>query len=328
MKKLILITLFIFITLPVLANAQIIESVSEDLVITSNPKFPRPGDIVLFEVKSFAYDLNNSKITWFLNDSLVKEGLSATSFTAEAGKIGSRMKITIIATPTVGIPVSETFTLYPNEVELTWQASSYTPPFYRGKALPASGAQLQFIASPTIANTFGTLVKDENLNYTWRDGTTILGSLSGRGKNILNIEGPVLREPLTISVEVETQDGLVRGKKTQRLVSSDPEILFYKNDPLLGQLFHRAIKNSFTLGDDETQFTAYPYYFDVSDRNDSDLEFKWTLQKKAIEDLGEDRGSLVLGRNNGAKGSAKIELTIQNLRSIFQFAENTFNIEF
>lgn len=328
MKSFLIIPLFIFITLPLLSNAQILESVSEDLVITSSPKFPRPGDSVLFEVKSFAYNLNSSKITWFLNDALVKEGFSATSFAAEAGKIGTRMKITIIATPEIGLPVSETYILYPNEVELLWQAESYTPPFYRGKALPASGAQLQFIASPTIANKFGAIVDDENLNYTWRSGTTVLGSLSGRGKNILNIEGPVFVEPLNVSVEVATLDGLVRGKSTTRLVSHDPEILFYKNDPLLGQLFHKAVRASFTLGDDETQFTAHPYYFDVKDRNDSDLEFKWVLQNKVVEDLGDDKGSLVLGRGNGARGSAKLELSIQNLNSIFQFAKNTFSIEF
>jgi len=132
-------SLFILLFLPQtpLALAQI-PQLGNQLQLDVRPQAPRPGDTVSITAQSFSADVNRSNFTWSVNGKVIKRGLGENKIEFRTGEAGSVSVVRVIVeTPTLGTLSSE-LTLRPARVNLIWEADSYTPPFYQGKALPSS----------------------------------------------------------------------------------------------------------------------------------------------------------------------------------------------
>ncbi|MDP6659782.1 MAG: hypothetical protein QF679_02135 [Candidatus Pacebacteria bacterium] len=310
------------------ANAQLPGTTADEVILSTSPQFPRSNESVSVSVKSFSYNLDNSNIAWFVDDVLVREGIASMDIDIETGNVGTRIRVSVVVSTDTGFIVREDITIYPADVDILWQADSYSPPFYRGKKLAPPDGDVEVIAMPRIANTFGSLVSSEGLIYTWTRNNKVIGSQSGKGKRVFSTKAPFGEEVDVISVKVSTPDGLVTGGRLVEVSSSEPKIVFYEEDPLLGQMFNKAIDKDFGVGEEEKQFTAYPYFFSVDGRNSRDLDFSWQVNGREIENLDEDRGSLVVANEGGGSGSSILSLDIRNLVRIFQSASAGFSINF
>ena len=105
------------------------------LQMTINPENPEPFQGVTVDLISYAYDLDRSKITWFVNDVKKETNMGLKSQTVQAGRNGQKTIIKAsVATPNDGVKEIEAFFI-PSLVDLIYESLAYTPPFYKGKAL-------------------------------------------------------------------------------------------------------------------------------------------------------------------------------------------------
>ena len=307
------------------AQAQAPGLVAAEIVAT--PENPAPGQEVSFELRSFSLDLNRATISWSVDGKPAASGVGRTRISAVAGKLGSTLSVTAAIRTAAGQNFSASAALSVASIDLLWQASSYTPPFYRGKALPAADASLTVTAVPHLLSG-GRELSPESLIYTWRRGTTVLGEQSGRGKMSVTVAGPKLNDAIRVSVEVSSADRSVRGSNVVTIAAAEPQALLYADDPLLGLRLERALGASFALSEKEARLTAMPYFLSAARRADPNLEYRFSLDGAPVAAANGDRGSVILRQVAEGRGIAGLSLSVQHLTRILQSAAANVQITF
>lgn len=325
-RNIFILLLFVLFALPIDTEAQIPETGSP-FIFEIIPTYPRPGDTVTVHVKSFSIELDRAAITWRVDGRITAEGTSVQEVSFEAGSLGSQTFVSISAF-VGGQLFSDQITIRPADIDLLFEADTYTPPFYRGKALPSAEANITIVALPQIINFFGGLVPARDLIFTWRENGRVLGNSSGRGKNTLQIKGPRLFNTTILEVAATTVDESITAKRLLALHPLDPLVVFYENSPLFGTKFNKAISSTFELQDEEIAVTAYPFYFSGDQRTTDTFEYSWVVNGQAVESSPEDKSTLVLRQTGSGEGSATIALTVQNLEEVLQRARNSFTLMF
>lgn len=319
---------FLFFSTSLFAHAQI-PAFGEVLSFNVSPENPRPGQIVTIDIESFSVDLDRAdSITWVVNGDVVSRGAGIKQVQLEAGKLGSKSVVDVIVRGTNLGTISESITITPTEVDLLWEAASYTPPFYKGKALPSSDAEITVVAIPQFVTSNGSKLKSSDLVFTWKKDGKALGSQSGRGKDSIKIKGPKIFNSTLIQVDVSSLGSTLAGKGFEVISSVSPEIIFYKNDPILGMIYENALGNIFTLSDEEINITAHPYFFSGNKRVISDFDYAWKVNGSEVSASPEDESSIVLRQVGAGEGEATVSLDIQNLDRILQSARASFSVMF
>lgn len=299
-----------------------------ELVMTISPENPRPGVAVAVSVESYNIDLNRADVRWFINDKLVKAGIGEKSIQTFSGRAGELTEIRVVALGEEGAVYSASIAFRPAEVNLLWQAESYTPPFYKGKALmPYQGTVLvaavpSFMRGPSVMSA-------ESLIYTWKEGDTVIGDSSGKGKSLFVFRGEVPIRPKTISVRVESPDRTMTAEAFVDIVPVAPRLLFYEEHPSYGLLFGKALLGSFLLAGDETRIRALPYYFEMNNSlSDRDIVYDWQLNYQSLPE--EKNPALTLRRavTTAGKSNLFLEARSTDEEKLFQAAEATLTIEF
>lgn len=325
--KIFSITFFLFST-SLFANAQIPE-LGKVISFRVNPENPRPGQVVTIDIESFSVDLDRAdSITWVLNGKVIKRGAGIKQVQFEVGKLGSRSIVDVTVRGTNFGTITESVTIIPTEVDLIWEAKTYTPPFYKGKALPSSNAEITIVAIPQFVTTSGNKLDSKDLVFTWkRDGKVIAGQ-SGRGRDSIKIEGPKLFTSTLIQVDVSSLKNSLQGRGFEVISSINPKIVFYENDPILGMRYENAISGKFNLLKEEINITAHPYFFSGSKRVIPDFDYSWKMNGSEVSASPEDESSVVLRQVGEGEGEASVSLDIQNLNRILQFARASFSVLF
>jgi hypothetical protein len=117
---------------------------------------------------------------------------------SESGKL---VTIDFEAVPTNAPVISKTWNFAPVDVDILWQANTYTPPFYKGKALFTPESNVTFIALFNII-IGGKRVDPSDVVYKWKVNRTVDGANSGFGKNSYNYTGSIILRPALIQAEV------------------------------------------------------------------------------------------------------------------------------
>lgn len=321
------IAIFLF-SISLFAQAQISglgDTVSFDVV----PNNPRANQIVTVEIESFSVDLNRaSSITWLLNGEIIAQDAGLKSVQFRTGKLGSRSEIDVVIISAQKGTIRKSIIISPTEVNLLWGASSYTPPFYAGKALPASDASITVVAMPEFITSNGNRLSSKDLIFTWEKDGKVLGSLSGRGKDSINIVGPKISRTSRIKVGVSSSGGSLQGSGITFISAVSPEIIFYENDTIFGTRYEKAIRSNTTLSREEIKITAYPYFFSSDSRVVPNSSYQWSVDGSSVESTPNDNSSIVLRQVGDGEGSAVISLSIENTDKILQFAKKSFSLLF
>lgn len=311
---------------PTTLRAQIIPEINSVLVPTVVPADPGPREDVSIRIKSYSLDLNNATISWFINETLQSQGIGQTSFSFTTGNLGSASVVDIVV-ETAGEVKAEQVIIRPADLDLLWQAHSFTHPFYSGRALPAIGGLISVAAIPNFVDESGARIPSSELSYTWSVDGSVVERVSGRGRSTITASQTKPTDRLVVSVRAETPSGLL-SKETRLVIPIvSPEIVLYENNPLLGPLFNTAITNTFSLRETETRFIAYPFFMSLSNRNDEHITYTWQLDNTPIE-LGDDRGSITVRQSGSEVGEAAIGVVVENTRDIFQKGNAAFSILF
>ncbi|OHA17961.1 MAG: hypothetical protein A2664_01255 [Candidatus Taylorbacteria bacterium RIFCSPHIGHO2_01_FULL_46_22b] len=303
------------------AHAQLLGGNANPLILITIPAYPRPNSDVTVEVRSTSVEIDVSDIGWLEDGELSESGLGKTSHRTHVGDKGSSQTVTAIVHTPEGRTYEQTILIRPQSISLIWESSSSVPPFYRGKALYTSTNPLTITAIPEIFDELGEPISASQLSFIWKLNNKTLSNKSGYGKSSLSLTEPILRTPATISVTVQSRDGLSVTTGSLSIDQSQPLVLIYENSPLYGILFNQAILNTFTLRGTEAGVEAFPYFFSGMRQK---LGFSWNVNGRDIEGLSSSY--ITLRNTTGQSGTATAFISITNPSSSFESAGNGFNI--
>ena len=130
----------LFIALP--AFAQINSTGTSALTISANPTYPGPDSTVTLTAESPLLDLADSTIQWSVDG---KSAGTGQSIQVPLGGLGQETDVAVSVSGDSGSD-SASLSLIPASLDLLWEANSYVPPFYQGRALPGSGSTIRVMA--------------------------------------------------------------------------------------------------------------------------------------------------------------------------------------
>lgn len=310
-------------------NAQITSSPIEDpyqsLNITTVPEYPAPYSNITVEVNTYAFDIQSAVLTWFVNGKKVESGQGKTRVSTQLGNFGEKTEITIQVQRQSGSSFSNSITIYPTDIDLIWQAKTYTPNFYKGKALATYGSEIRVSANPII-QTGKTLIPKEQLTYLWSIDGSVSPSDSGYGKYSMEYPATVTSDSNSISVLVSVPNTSIEAFAEIEIPLSNPSVLVYEDHPLFGLQSQNALTNSGTLYGKETTFKAIPFFFSAPTPTFSGLEYSWNLNGKKIDTLSPD--NLTLRNEEGGSGKASVGVEITNMVKNSQYGLTNFLLNF
>jgi hypothetical protein len=305
---------------------------SDDLLsLLLTPEQPGPYEEVALILHSSIYDLTISEISWYLDGELRVAGIGKVGSLFTVGSLGSSASIEARVVTEDKDTLIRRALIRPAGVDILWEAHSYTPPLYRGKALAPSFGLIKLTAIPQLANTQGKPLNPKDLVYTWSRRGVVLGNSSGVGKQtIVLTHEAVSLQPFVVNVSVTSFSGAGFAEKTISIPVTDPKILLYQNHGLEKVLYERAITDSFVLPKAEASLRAEPYYFSLDDVVNGLLRYRWRVNGDDISvPLTNQGNEITFGREGSANGSARVSVEIENDNlpfRILQSAEKTITI--
>ncbi|MFA5792019.1 MAG: hypothetical protein WC884_03210 [Candidatus Paceibacterota bacterium] len=318
------ITVFIIFgtLLPFKANAVSSNSILVNIV----PENPAPNENVDITLSSYSSNLDSVLITWSLNGKNTSGGIGKKSFSLNATDSGK--EIVVIAT--ISLPdgnIEKRIIVRPSVMVLLWQANdSFVPPFYKGKAMPTPDSEIKVVSMPEIRSK-GSLLDINNMTYSWKlDYTNDQGN-SGYGKNYFVYNNDYLDDINNISVVANTLDQKYSSQANINIRTTEPKILFYKNDTNMGTLWEQALSSGHRIENDEI-IEAAPYFISPKEIRTPTLIWNWSINDNSIEVLDFRKNLIPLKTQTGVSGTAKIRLEINNTDKVFQTATKEINVEF
>ncbi|MBI5134569.1 MAG: hypothetical protein HZA81_04295 [Candidatus Taylorbacteria bacterium] len=306
-------------------SAQTIPGISEPIVFSVVPEYPRPNQTIYVSAQSYSTDLNKAIFKWSVNGEIYAEGVGLKEISLKLGKTGTATSISIeVSTPDFGV-IRNGMLFRPADVTLLWQSDTYVPPFYEGKALHSYNGAFKVTAIPEFFDQSGKRINPKDLIYTWKKNGTVQGSASGFGRDSFTTsQTSYMREGEEITVEVSSPKENLAGSAFTTVVPSLPEIVFYENSPLYGLMYEKALRNSFDLLSEEITLRAEPFYISGLDPLDGFLSFDWKMNGGSIADF-KDRNEIVL-RKSGTGGRSDINLVVQHRAKLLQGAQGSITI--
>jgi hypothetical protein len=292
------------------------------LTVDMTPEVPGPNQTVTISIESYSTDLNRAQISWYVNGKLVKKGYGEKTIMFTTGNIGKKSTVLINIFDSIGNTTQKTISVTPESVDMLWQADTYTPPFNQGKALFSHQSKITIVAMPNIISN-GRRISAKNLIYRWQENGNVLGDQSGYGKNTVTLEEttPTLND--SVQVDVSSLDGTISAQGVLNIESTTPLVLFYRNDPLTGISYEKALSSSFTLTEQEENIAAIPYFF--SARNKKTLRYNWMLNNSPVSSTN---SSIVLRNANNQEGVANLSVQVTQPSKVFQTVSDSGQVQF
>lgn len=290
--------------------------------ITVFPQYPKAFERVTVTVEDFSRDINGLTVSWSLNGRSATRGVGLKTFTFETGALGSVSNVSVSAGG-----VSQTIAIRPTEIDLIWQASSYTPPFYEGKALHTNQDTVTFLAEPFFITRQGTRINPATLVYKWKYNGNVMQNASGYGKRSFSIQSSVLAKPIAVEVEVSNTAGDFVSVASIGIHEVSPQVIVYENSPLYGLRTETALNGKvFAFGDKtETTFTAVPFFFSTPMPNSDALTYTWLQNGAPTSQKG---NSVIFRAPAEGEGVASISVSAKHVANYLQGANASFNVDF
>lgn len=300
------------------------EAIKKGSTFQTKPIYPGPYEEVTVTLVNFLADLGRADISWYLNGKLVTSGKGETEFTFTTGDAGAASAISVIAKTAEGVRIDQKMTVTPAEITIVWEAESYTPPFYKGKALLSPYTAYRLVAIPRFI-VAGKTIPPSELVYTWRKNNEVVQKSSGYGKYTYRGEAPMLLWEDAVSVEVSSIGKSLNAYKKIAVAPALGTVLLYEDNPLEGVRYENAIGSEFNLADKELVVKAEPYFFARDDKESGSVMYDWKLNGANIS--GEN-DKITFRQEATGEGSAKVSIAIRNAVKTYQSAAAAFTLNF
>lgn len=330
-NKIIIISLAFFLVFSLEARGQVkmplMSNISESVDIKTLPELPSANQDVSVRIESYSFDLNSSEIIWALNGVIKDKGVGKKDFDFKTGAIGTPSLIKILIKTKDGKNIEKSLLIRPAGVDIIWQANSFVPPFYKGKALYSYQSRITVVALPEFTNSTGVKINPENLIYKWSKDGTVLGGISGYGKNKFSFTKLLISNPQEIEVEVSSADKNIRASGKIVIEPVEAKAVLYENNPLYGIIYEKAVANNFKMGGSEITLSVAPYFFGLEELNSGKVKYNWSMNGQNITDKQDSRG-ITFRNENSESGSTKVSVYLQNETKELQSARTDALLNF
>lgn len=296
------------------------------LTLSITPRVPAAGSSVTAAVENYAIDLSRSAIEWSTSDGQQASGVGTRTFTFTTQDVGQTQTVNVRVTAPNGQTYRESRSMTLGTVDLLVEADTYTPPLYKGRALFTPQSLVTIAAIPDI-RVGGSRVNPNTLLYTWEKDDQVLQQSSGIGKDTISFVGSIAPRPFFVTVTAETPNGAVQARKRIEVTPKTANVLVYESNPLLGNMFERALTSRFRFDREEVGLVAIPYFFSAASRDDAAVAYSWIENGTRIE--LPTLGSKLTFTNTGKAKSGVSEINVEtsHLRNLLQNARITFALD-
>ncbi len=307
-------------------SAKLPDDVKEQISIDIFPEVPRPGDRVTITVSAYGgIDVNSSLIDWIVDGKSTLKGVGKKSFSFYPPGNGKLNTVELHIKPQYGPEVIRTFKFNPSEVDVLWQADTYTPPFYKGKALYTPQADVQFVAMPNITKKSGSKIQPQNTVYGWEMDYTADAANSGYGVNNYNFSGSILAKPTHVKVTAyDPLDQSSTGVGSLDLENIQPLLLMYEVHPTYGPLFNTAATGAFNFSQSDIQLGAYPFFYSAAAKNN--VTYDWAINSTPISNIPKNQDFLVLQKLKEENGQSTVSVSASNGDKVLQQANTSLDL--
>lgn len=317
-KSLIIFFVLIYVFFALKTNAQI---QSGDVVLNINPRYPKANEEVTASVSTFTTNLNNARISWILNGETVLEGIGRKTFSFNVGDLDFQTNLEVKIETINGSVINKKITISPSDIDLLWQGYDvYVPPFYKGRSIAPIEGSVKVVAIPSNQNLAG-------FNYKWKRDNKNRPESSGYEKNYFICENTYLENKDNVEVVVSDLLGNGIGSNKVTIDLSNPKIIFYEKDPILGMKWENALTDGFIVNKEGDTLVAEPYFFAKKDLSSSNYSFKWFLNGEETL-IPDQKNYLSLKPLDEKSGSSIVKIIIKNTKTLFQSMEKTINVNF
>lgn len=269
--------------------------------LESSLQYPGPHTTTTVSISDYSINTVGYDFNWFVDGKPLPNQKNKRFIEVVTGALGTQKTVELRAVSESGISILARTSLIPTITDIIIEADTYTPIFYRGRALPIAQSPL----TATVLFMNGSNKTPQSYSYRWTlDGDVVSGgALRGGYRTTI----PTRRfQTGYISVEVLDGTGLVVGKNSITIKPTAPKTYLYEINPLRG-VIQRALLSDFYLTEGTTDVLAEPYFMNI--KNVSDALFTWRLNKKQISNGNTDANRLTLNADGGS-GSGVLELQV------------------
>ncbi len=300
-----------------------IPELEEQVSFIVTPDSPKTGDQIKIKAEAFGTDLTRAFITWKINGVTKKTGRGEQVFEFTNGTLGTTQNVFVSIVPFGGGKnIEKTFSFTPQEVDVIWESRSYTPPFYKGKALPGYLGNIIAVAIPHFVNKNSVITNPLNPTYKWKQDYSIVNDQSGFLKNTFSLKGGYLLKPETIQVEVK-DDFLNKAKGEAFINFFAPEVLLYENNPLYGILHNKAL-TEISLKNKELSLAASPFFFETTSKKKGSLNYTWNINGTPSPIFNTD--TTLFRYDTNTEGKSLVNVLIKHPTNLLQEARNQVTI--
>lgn len=318
--QILLLTLMLLVT--GVSNAQFIPTM---LTVSATPSSPSPGEVINIQANTPTLDKNRIFFEWTV-DGRPRTDLSGPgkdSIKLTAGPVGSTIRVTVAIFGADQDAKPASLAVIVSELSLNLFAETYTPRWYKGKALPTQNSLARIIAVPQIA-IGGALLRPENLIYRWslNDQTD---ALSGIGQQVFRFRLSDLPKTLhQIRVAVEDGEGIIRKEGRIFVSAVTPQVKIYPASPLGGVEFRSS--SAFLLTKIRGLFdsVAEPFFFSASSRKN--LRYLWRVSGAEVAGTPENPNFLTIDTMGQPAGLIPINITVDDDIDIIPPAAKNLNL--
>lgn len=299
--------------------------IKEQISIDVSPEIPQPGQTVTISASAFGgINIDSAEINWLINGKSVLKGRGEKKLIFQVGSEGKLMTVELHIRPQYGAEVVKIFRFNPSEVDVLWQANTYTPPFYKGKALYTPEADVQFVAIPNIVNRNGTSIQPAKTSYDWQIDYKNYADKSGFGKSSYNFSGSILAKPTTVRVSAYNPlDKASAGVGTLYVEPIQPLLLMYEIHPTYGPLFSTAAVGTYNFGAEDIQLGAYPYFFSATSKQT--LIYDWKINGIDLN-LPQNQTSITLQKIKQESGQSTITVQATSDDKVLQQSDSSLSL--
>lgn len=309
MQRVLIIVVALLLATPAVGYAQITsQALGGGPVLELSPAYPAPHSSVTATLNNYAGDAANNSIVWRVNGKEQPHARNQRELTFTTGNPGERVVVEAITTLGRVQKI-----VAPHYVDLIVEPQTRVPNHYGGRALPSVGS----LVNATVVTSDPT--PSSNLIYTWRLNGTALAGGPVRGQTQVSFTMPVGGGILEVLVESTT--GVV-GAQTIQLMSSEPFLHFYSNNPLYG-LSLIPVGPKLTLVGNSATVRAEPYYLDLRTFNNPDLA-EWAGGAESSTVPGGNPYEVTILRNETPTSAS---FHVRNLTEVIQGAQGGFGIQ-
>lgn len=299
---------------------------SADILVSVSPENPNPNENVNITLKSYVNNLDSVQISWSIDGRNPSSGIGRKSFSLKAPNAGAETNVTAAVSLPDGV-VEKKIIIRPAAMVLLFQAkNSYTPPFYKGKALPSPDSLVKVVTLPEVRSGSG-LVNPKNMTYFWKEDYNNNQDGSGYGKNSFTYVNDYLEDSNNISVTASTVDQKYSLSASLDIGMTNPKILFYKNDARLGTIWEQALGDSHKITGSEV-IEAVPYFISQNSLRTPVLTWDWFINDNLANTVNFRKNLLPIMAQKGTSGTSRIRLEINNKEKLFESASREITVSF